>query len=96
MSIQGYHAYARAVSGGRWGHFESTKVFIGRTDDINKEMGPFEDIGKGRLAKTNKVNVGVVAFSLDEKKLLTISDDGTFVVRNIHLDDENLWNNKEN
>jgi len=96
MSIQGYHAYARAVSGGRWGHFESTKVFIGRTDDINKEMGPFEDIGKGQLAKTNKVNVGVVAFSLDEKKLLTISDDGTFVVRNIHLDDENLWNNKEN
>lgn len=96
MSIQGYHAYARAVSGGRWGHFESTKVFIGRTDDINKEMGPFEDIGKGRLAKTNKVNVGVVAFSLDEKKLLTISDDGTFVVRNIHLDDEILWNNKDN
>lgn len=96
MSIQGYHAYARAISGGRWGHFESTKVFIGRTDDIDKEMGPFEDIGKGQLAKTNKVNVGVVAFSLDEKKLLTISDDGTFVVRNIHLDDENLWNNKEN
>lgn len=94
MSIQGYRAYARAVSEGRWGHFKSTKVFIGRTDDIDKEMGPFEDIGKGELAKTNKVNVGVVAFSLDEKKLLTISDDGTFVVRNIHLDDENLWNNK--
>lgn len=92
-STQGYTAYAGGCS--NWGHQPSTKVFINRTDDLNKEMGPFEDLGKSGIPASKKDTVGSVAFSLDETKLLVVAGDGTFVVRNIRTDIDSNWNYKD-
>ena len=89
LSTQGYNPYSSGAI--NWGHQSSTKVYIRSIDNLGKEIGPYEDIGNGNITKTNKQNIGTVAFSKDESKLLVVSSDGSFVVRHLNLFDENSW-----
>lgn len=90
LSIQGYTAYCKDSI--NYGHHQSTKVFIRKTDNINLEMGPFEDLGCSRINKIDKNNACAAAFSKDDSKLLVIGTDGTFIVRYLDLQNDSLWN----
>ena len=94
LSTQGYNAWAYGTNS-FWGHQKSTKVFIRKTNDSNMELGPLEIFGNVEIPRTNQNNVGSVAFSLDESKILVVLNDGTLVVKNIQLKDNSLWEIKE-
>lgn len=84
LSKKGYMPYCCQPS--KWGHQKSVEVYVRRTDKSGKEMGPFTD-----LQECKKTNIGIAAFSLDERRLLMISDDGCFVVRNLDIENDEEW-----
>lgn len=50
-------------------------------------MGPFNDLQEC----CQRSNIGIAAFSLDERRLLMISDDGCFVMRNLDIENDEEW-----
>lgn len=84
LSKKGYMPYCCQPS--KWGHQKSVEVYVRRTDKSGKEMGPFTD-----LQECKRTNIGIAAFSLDERRLLMISDDGCFVVRNLDIENDEEW-----
>lgn len=85
LSKRGYIAYCQRPS--KWGHQKSVEVYVRRTDKSGKEMGPFTDLQE----EHKRTNIGMATFSLDERRLLMISDDGCFVVRNLDIENDEEW-----
>lgn len=82
LSVQGYTAYAtNAVS---FGHNHSTKIYIRKMDNLQLEIGPFDDLGCSGIKKLNKTTACAAAFSNDDSKLLVVGADGTFIVRDVN------------
>lgn len=88
LSSQGYIAKnSKAAKFHEWGHQPSSDIYIHSTDTLNEECH-FYDHGdkiKGLQKKTN--NVAFAAISNDDTRLLTISDDGVIIVRNLEFPD---------
>lgn len=87
LSEQGYDP----ISLGGYGHQESNMVYITRTISPSEIIYSFSEHGDMILnSKTKKVTF--VAFSEDEKKLMTLSSDGVVIVRDLNLEDPNDGN----
>lgn len=84
LSTQGYNAWAYGTNS-NWGHEKSTKLYIRKTNELNTEIGPLEIFGNAIIPRTTRDNIGSVAFSLDEKKLLVKLDDGTLIIKKLNL-----------
>ena len=83
LSEQGYDP----ISHGGTGHQSSNAVHIARTDNPITFQS-FVEHGDKIKDKTNnnyKRNVTFVSFSDDEKRIMTLSEDGVVLVRNIDL-----------
>lgn len=79
LSEQGYEP----LTMGGYGHQESNAVHIAATEN-GKILDSF--LGHGAKIKDNKIKkVTFVAFSADEKRIMTMSSDGVVVVRDINL-----------
>lgn len=87
LSNQGYVRYDNVKYNQVAGHQPSTNVYIRHINDLQSELAHFNDHGDkitGVLTKRQKT-VAMVAFSPDDKKLMSVSDDGVIVIRNLHL-----------
>ena len=87
LSNQGYVRYDNVKYNQVAGHQPSTNVYIRHINDLKSELAHFNDHGDkitGVLTKRQKT-VAMVAFSPDDKKLMSVSDDGVIVIRNLHL-----------
>ncbi len=89
LSNQGYISY---LSGNQnWGHQPSGNVYIHQVENLNDCIGHFNDMGediKGVSCRAG--SVASAAFSLDEKRLLMVGVDGVIVIRNLHLENNNV------
>ena len=85
LSNQGYVPYS--PDNLNWGHQPSTSVYIHAINDPNKQIMPtIDDLSDVGIADTNKAkSVSSCSFSLDNKKLMMVGNDGTVVIRNLHL-----------
>lgn len=86
LSEQGYISYTHNPDAD-WGHQPSTNVYIHPVDSSTafKYLGPYSDLGED-ICGTRHNNIASAAFSVDEKRLLMVGEDGVIVVRNLHLD----------
>ncbi|MBO5804078.1 MAG: hypothetical protein J6R25_03235 [Bacteroidales bacterium] len=92
LSNQGYIRYENATIDRPGGHQPSTNVYIRKISSPLEELAQYNDHGdKIRGVMTKKARtVAMVAFSPDDTKLLSISDDGVIVIRNLHLEIEHI------
>ena len=90
LSRQGYIPYD--PNNPHWGHQPSRDVYIARSDSPCKELAHYCDHGDSieglSELHANRDNhfVASATFSKDEKKIMTVSDDGVVVIRNLHLE----------
>lgn len=84
LSRQGYVPYESGAP--FWGHQPACDVYVASTDKPEDCLLHFNDHGSGIVK--NKRSVASASFSADDKKILTVSQDGVVVVRNLHLDDK--------
>lgn len=85
MSDQGYVCYSSDISS--WGHQPSTNVYIRGCKNLNKDIAHYNDHGDNISGiAVRQQTVSMVAFSTDDSKLLSVSNDGVIVVRNLHLE----------
>lgn len=88
-SQQGYIAYRNGAGNinPNWGHQPSSLVNIRRVSNPDKELIHFNDLSEMGIADTfRKQSVSSVSFSNDNKRLLTVGNDGVVIVRNLHLE----------
>ena len=79
MSEQGYVCNS--------GHQPSTNVYIRGCKNLNKDIAHYNDHGDNITGiGVRQQTVAMVAFSTDDSKLLSVSNDGVIVVRNLHLE----------
>ena len=89
LSEQGYEP----LTLGGYGHQESNAVHIANTETV-RIIDSFT--GHGEKIKYNKKKkVTFVAFSEDEKRIMTLSSDGVVVIRNLKLKGETRDSKKE-
>jgi len=82
LSEQGYEP----LTLGGYGHQESNVVHIAKTES-GKILDSFT--GHGAKIKDNKTKkVTFVAFSEDEKRIMTLSSDGVVIIRNIKISED--------
>lgn len=88
LSNQGYEP----ISLGGRGHVPSNEMFIYRTDDYS-QVDEWQYQGEGVLKLSPydpyKKNLVQAGFSIDERKIMTVSGDGVVIVRNLHLEEIN-------
>ena len=88
LSDQNYIDYTHHPSSD-WGHQPSGNVFIYETDNLEKCIEQFNDLGDGIDGTTRTTrrakNVASAAFSSDEKRMLVVGEDGVVVIRNLHM-----------
>ncbi len=88
LSKQGYIPYSPDNPG--WGHQPSRDVYIATFGGVKKELAHYRDHGtvlEGYGHDRSNQSVASATFSSDDKKLMTVSEDGVIVVRNLHLED---------
>ena len=84
LSKQGYVPYASGDF--FWGHIPSCDIYIANIDAPKNCLCHFNDHGSGIVGTEGKRDtVAMASFSADEKRLLSVSNDGVVVVRNLHL-----------
>lgn len=85
LSKQGYVPYS--ADNANWGHQPSTSIYIHAIDSPNEQIIPtIDDLSDAGIADTVKAqSVSSCSFSLDNKKLMMVGNDGTVVIRNLHL-----------
>ncbi|MCR5714828.1 MAG: hypothetical protein K6F98_07895 [Bacteroidales bacterium] len=83
LSNQGY-VRIDSIDSRPWGHQPCTNVYLRKTDNPEKEIAQYNDHG-AQIENANTKTVCMVAFSRDDKKMLSVSDDGVVVVRNLNL-----------
>lgn len=87
LSLQGYDP----ISLGGKGHLYSNDIFIRAVNDYHRDILHFCDHHSSLVG--NSFNNGfskkwcMCAFSDDDNKLMSLSDDGVVVIRNLHLSD---------
>jgi len=86
MSNQGYVRWDKATHM-PGGHQPSTNVYLRRVDQPEEELAKYNDHGS-QISNTRTKNVCMVAFSRDDSKMLSVSDDGVVVIRNLHIFDK--------
>lgn len=86
LSNQGYISYSDNRL--NWGHQPSTSVYIHAIDNPKTQiMTTINDLSDAGIADTNEAqSVSSCSFSLDNKKLMLVGNDGTVVIRNLYLD----------
>lgn len=85
LSRQGYRPYND--EGLFWGHEPSCDVFIASTDNPTTDLGHYNDHGASITGLCLKHDtVASVSFSIDDKRILSVSNDGVVVVRNLHFE----------
>lgn len=82
MSDKGYVPYAFNPS--NWGHMKSANIYV-RKVGVEKELR-FSDHGDEIMDLYSK-DVTSVSFSPDDRKLMSISQDGVIIIRNLHLEE---------
>ena len=90
LSEQGYKRYEHENDD--WGHQPSTNIHICLSVNPNKDIVPvindLADCGLESICKSK--SVASCSFSLDNKKIMMVGNDGVVVIRNIHLDKPNV------
>jgi len=81
LSEQGYHP----LTLGGYGHKESNAVHIAKTN-TGQLLDSFTEHGD-KIKDDKKKKVTYVAFSEDEKRIMTLSSDGVVIVRDIKIKD---------
>ena len=87
-SQQGYLSYRKSDGETRenWGHQPSSLVSIRCSQDPQNEIITYNDLSEMGLADAFKANsVASVSFSNDNKRLMMVGNDGTVIVRNLHM-----------
>ena len=82
MSDKGYIPFA--VNPSCWGHMRSANIYVRRVGN-DKELR-FTDHGD-EIMDLRSADVTSVSFSPDDKKLMSVSQDGVIVIRNLHLEE---------
>ena len=82
MSDKGYVPYA--FSSSNWGHMKSANIYVRKVGN-EKELR-FSDHGEEIMNLYSK-DVTSVSFSPDDRKLMSISQDGVIIIRNLHLEE---------
>lgn len=83
LSCQGYIPYSPENK--NWGHQPSNEVYIVKSDKPFQELEHFQDHGDRIERSIHNKSVASAMFSQDEKRLMTVSNDGVIVIRNLHL-----------
>ena len=83
LSEQGYIPWNNGLNES-WGHMTSSLVSIRRTNNPDKELVQFNDISGIEGAYSSRT-VSSVSFSMDNKKIMMVGNDGVVVIRNLHL-----------
>ena len=85
FSKQAYHP----ISLGGTGHQPSNKIFIHSTDNGFPCIKKYSDHGDNLVLNQGKYgihrNLAFIAFSIDDKRLMSISEDGVILIRNLDL-----------
>ena len=69
-----------------WGHVPSCDIDIARVEAPELILCHFNDHGEGIVGTgVRRETVATASFSVDERKILSVSNDGVVVVRNLHL-----------
>lgn len=89
MSDKGYIPFA--VNPSCWGHMRSANIYVRRVGN-DKELR-FSDHGD-EIMDLRSADVTSVSFSPDDKKLMSVSQDGVIIIRNLHLEELEM-NDKE-
>ena len=86
LSIQGYDP----ISLGGIGHLPSNKMFIYKADKNHELLDEWEYQGQkiSQLSPSDpyKKNLVQAGFSDDDSRLMTVTEDGVIIVRNLHLE----------
>lgn len=82
MSDKGYVPYAFNPS--NWGHMKSANIYVRKVGN-EKELR-FTDHGD-EIMNLYRKDVTCVSFSPDDKKLMSVSQDGVIIIRNLHLEE---------
>ena len=86
LSKQGYTPYSSEDE--FWGHRPSCDIYIANTNNPTTCLCHFNDHGAGIVGVgIMRETIASASFSIDDKKILSVSKDGVVVVRNLHLDD---------
>lgn len=85
LSRQGYTALnSSRGKNENWGHHPSSEIFIYEINGGILEKHYFNDHGNNiKGVATREANIAFAAFSHDDKRFLSISDDGVVVIRNL-------------
>ncbi|MBR6991474.1 MAG: hypothetical protein IKH97_04545 [Bacteroidales bacterium] len=83
MSDTHYTPYCRYPES--WGHMHSSNIYIRSLENPERELH-FSDHGAEIQGVKTQYTTGV-SFSPDDSKLLSVSNDGVVIIRNIHLDE---------
>lgn len=87
LSRQGYIPYS--ADNPNWGHQPSCDIYIHSCENPQESICHFNDHGDGIVGVAVRAqSVSSVSFSIDEKKLLSVSNDGVVVVRNLNIENE--------
>lgn len=75
-----------------WGHQQSTEVFICNINAPEDVICSYNDLSGNGIANLGKRkdNIASVAFSNDNRQLLMVGEDGVMIIRNLHLNGENI------
>lgn len=90
LSDKGYIPYNGTPS--NWGHQSSTNIYIHAVENPEYELARYNDHaddirGISTPSRNCSHDIGMVSFSSDDKKLLSVSYDGVVVVRNLRFVD---------
>lgn len=91
LSRQGYIPFASGNP--HWGHQPSRDVYIVRSNDPRNELAHYFDHGdqiEGVGNDRTNSSVASATFSRDDTKLMTVSNDGVVVIRNLHFEKEEI------
>ena len=87
LSNQGYIRYNGGTYGKEWGHMPSTTVYIHSLDSIHHQVIPEINDLATNIKDVNQASTTTsCSFSLDNKKLMMVGNDGVVVIRNLNLD----------
>ncbi len=87
LSRQGYTPYESDEL--FWGHWPSCDIYIADTENPQEPLCHFHDHGAGiKGTCAMRETIASASFSADDKKILSVSQDGVVVVRNLHLDND--------
>ena len=84
LSNQGYIPYSEDEF---WGHVPSCDIYIASINNPGKHLCHFNDHGSSIVGTgVRRETVATASFSSDERKILSVSNDGVVVIRNLHLE----------